>query len=83
MMYTAECTAADGGFTRQQSDQLTLLRFSQYQAHCAIDRALQKRYMRPIVVESRKTRTVLACDDRGRSAPNDTNTREVFAFYVS
>jgi acetyl-CoA C-acetyltransferase len=28
MLYTAECTAADGGFTREQCDELTLLRFS-------------------------------------------------------
>lgn len=63
MLYTAECTAVDGGFTRAQCDELTLLRFSQYQAALRDDRALQKRYLRPIVVESRKSRTVLDADE--------------------
>lgn len=63
MLYTAECTAADGGFTREQCDELTLLRFGQYQNALQEDRALQKRYMRPIVIESRKSRTVLEADE--------------------
>lgn len=63
MLYTAECTAADGGLTREQCDELTLLRFSQYQDALRNDRAVQKRYMRPIVIESRKSRSVLACDE--------------------
>lgn len=63
MLYTAECTATDGGFTREQCDELTLLRFSQYQNALRDDRALQKRYMRPIVIESRKSRKVLEADE--------------------
>jgi len=63
MLYTAECTAVDGGFTREQCDELTLLRFSQYQDALRDDRALQKRYLRPIVLESRKSKTVLAADE--------------------
>jgi acetyl-CoA acetyltransferase len=63
MLYTAECTAADGGFSRAQCDELTLLRFSQYQHALRDDRALQKRYFRPIVIESRKSRTELAMDE--------------------
>lgn len=63
MLHTAECTAVDGGFTREQCDELTLLRYSQYQNVLRDDRALQKRYLRPIVIESRKSRTVLEADD--------------------
>jgi acetyl-CoA acetyltransferase len=63
MLYTAECTAADGGFSRAQCDELTLLRFSQYQHALRGDRALQKRYLRPIVIESRKSRIELAMDE--------------------
>lgn len=63
MLYTAECTAADGGFTREQCDELTLLRAQQYQSALANDRALQKRYLRPIVIESRKSRRVLEADE--------------------
>ena len=62
MLYTAECTAADGGFTREQCDELTLLRFSQYQNALRDDRALQRRYLRPIVIESRKSKTVIEAD---------------------
>lgn len=63
MVYSAECTAADGGFTREQCDELALLRFSQYRAALNDDRALQKRYLRPVVIESRKARTVLDQDE--------------------
>jgi len=63
MLYTAECTAADGGFTREQCDELTLLRFAQYQNALRDDRALQKRYLRPIVIESRKGTIVLDADE--------------------
>lgn len=63
MMHTAECTASEGGFTREQCDELTLLRFRQYQDALRDDRALQKRYLRPVVIESRKSRTVLAADE--------------------
>jgi len=62
MLHTAECTAADGGITREQCDELTLLRFAQYQDALKDERALQKRYLRPIVIESRKSKTVLAED---------------------
>ncbi|HYP85942.1 thiolase family protein [Variovorax sp.] len=63
MLYTAECTAVDGGFTRAQCDELTLLRYGQYQDALKDDRAAQKRYLRPIVIETRKSKTVLAADE--------------------
>lgn len=63
MLYTAEGTAADGGFTRAQCDELTLLRYSQYRNALSDDRALQRRYLRPIVIESRKSKIVLEADE--------------------
>ncbi len=63
MLHTAEGTAADGGFTRQQCDELTLMRARQYQDALRDDRALQKKYMRPIVIETRKSRVELAADE--------------------
>ncbi len=63
MLHTAEATAQDGGFSREQCDELTLLRYSQYQKALRDERALQKRYLRPIVIESRKSRTVLDADE--------------------
>lgn len=62
MLFTAECTATDGGISRQQCDELTLMRYAQYQDSLKNDRALQRRYLRPIVIESRKSKVVLAED---------------------
>jgi acetyl-CoA acetyltransferase len=63
MIHTAEETAKDGGFTRAQADEVTLLRFSQYQQALADDRKLQKHYLQPIVIRHRKGETVLAQDE--------------------
>jgi acetyl-CoA C-acetyltransferase len=63
MVHTAEATARDGGFTRAQCDELTLLRHRQYQDALRDNRALQKPYMQPIVIEQRKTRLVLDADE--------------------
>lgn len=63
MVHTGEATAHDGGFTREQCDELTMLRFSQYQHALRDDRAIQKRYLQPIVVEQRKSRLVLDVDE--------------------
>ncbi|CAB3810475.1 thiolase family protein [Paraburkholderia fynbosensis] len=63
MVHTAEATARDGGFTREQCDELTLLRFNQYQHALADDRRIQRRYMQPILVPGRKTEVRLEEDD--------------------
>lgn len=63
MVHTAEATARDGGFTRAQCDELALLRYSQYRSALANDRALQKPWMQPIVISTRKGETVLAEDE--------------------
>ncbi|TFZ01316.1 thiolase family protein [Ramlibacter rhizophilus] len=63
MVHTAEATASDGGFTRAQCDELTLLRFSQYQRALADDRRAQRAYFQPIVIRQRKGERVIEADE--------------------
>ncbi|RGE47055.1 thiolase family protein [Comamonas testosteroni] len=63
MVHTAEATARDGGFSRTQCDELTLLRFNQYQSALKNEREAQKRYLQPIVITQRKGRLVLDADE--------------------
>lgn len=63
MVHTADNTARDGGFSRQACDDLALLRYAQYQDALKDDRAAQKAYFQPIVVEQRKSRLVLDQDE--------------------
>lgn len=63
MTHTAEATARDAGFTREQCDDVTLLRHRQYLDALRDDRAVQKRYLQPIVIEQRKARLVLDVDE--------------------
>jgi acetyl-CoA C-acetyltransferase len=48
MLVTGETVAAEGGFTREAIDDVTFMRFEQYQAALANDRAFQRRYMVPV-----------------------------------
>jgi acetyl-CoA C-acetyltransferase len=63
MVHTAEATARDGSISREQCDELTLLRYSQYLHALRDDRAIQKRYMQPIVIEQRKSSLVIEADE--------------------
>jgi acetyl-CoA acetyltransferase family protein len=62
MLTTAEKVASDGGTTRQELDDLTLLRYEQYQRSLADDRAFQRRYMVAVHVPSRKQTVVVDAD---------------------
>ena len=62
MIDTAEAVAADGDFSRQALDDLTLLRYEQYQRALADDRAFQRRYMQPVVIQKGKHRIEVDCD---------------------
>lgn len=62
MYSTAENTAADAGFTRQQIDELTLQRYEQYTRALDNDREFQKRYMVPVRIPGRKADTFLEED---------------------
>lgn len=48
MLATAENTACDGAMARQELDDLTLLRWQQYQRALADDRRFQRQYMQPV-----------------------------------
>jgi len=62
MYDTAENTAADGGFSRSQVDDLTLLRYEQYEAALANDSAFHRRYFVPVRIPGRKGDTWLEED---------------------
>lgn len=54
MTATAEYVAADGRFSREAIDDMTMLRYEQYQRGMADDRAFQRRYMQPIVLTGKR-----------------------------
>lgn len=59
---TAENTAADAGFTRSQLDELSLMRYEQYQSVLADDRAIQREYMVPVRIPKRRGEDWLEAD---------------------
>ncbi len=65
MVETAENVARDGGFTKEQCDELALRRYEQYQEALADDRAFQKRYMFPAEVTVARKKTKLVEEDEG------------------
>mgnify|MGYP000954076852 CR=1 FL=1 len=65
MTITAENVAKEGGFTREQADELLLRRYEQYQMALADDRAFQKRYMFPVEVKINKKKTIVIDADEG------------------
>jgi acetyl-CoA acetyltransferase family protein len=54
MVRTAEKVASEGGFSREEADEVTLLRHEQYAAALADDRAFQRRYLVPVEVPRRR-----------------------------
>lgn len=63
MLATAENVAREAGITRAQQDEMTLLRYAQYQDALANDRAFQKRYMLPVELRRGKKVDVVAEDE--------------------
>jgi acetyl-CoA acetyltransferase family protein len=63
MVHTADGTARDAEFTRQQCDELTLMRFAQYQDALKDDRRVQRQYFQPIRVLQRKSEMVVDADE--------------------
>lgn len=59
MVVTGDNVAREAGITRQECDDLKVLRYEQYETALADDRAFQRRYMVPIEVQvGRKTVTL-------------------------
>ncbi len=65
MLGTAEGVAAQAGMTREQLDEVTLLRYEQYQTALAEDCAFQRRYMIPALVPSKKGDPTIVEADEG------------------
>ena len=62
MIDTAEGVAQEGGFTREELDALTLLRYQQYAQALADDRTFQRRYMQPVVIQKGRQRIEVDSD---------------------
>jgi acetyl-CoA acetyltransferase len=62
MLQTAERVAAEGGFIKEQLDELTALRYEQYERALAGDRAFQRRWMVPITVGSGRRTSEIDAD---------------------
>jgi acetyl-CoA C-acetyltransferase len=65
MAATAERVAAEAGLTRESLDEVTLLRYQQYQAALAGDRAFQRGYMVPVTLPGRRGEPVVIDSDVG------------------
>ncbi len=65
MIETAENVGKEGGFTKEQCDELTLRRYEQYLDALANDREFQKRYMFPAEVTVTRKKKKLVEEDEG------------------
>jgi acetyl-CoA C-acetyltransferase len=54
MTATAEAVAAEAGMTKEELDDLTLVRYQQYRDALADDRAFQRPWMVPVTIERRR-----------------------------
>jgi len=65
MIVTAENVARENGFTREQADDLVLIRYEQYKQALTDDRAFQRRYMFSVEVKVSRKETKLVEADEG------------------
>jgi acetyl-CoA acetyltransferase family protein len=65
MIATAEHVCEEEGISRQEQDEVTLLRYEQYQQALADNRAFQRRYMVPAGIPGRHGETTLVEEDSG------------------
>ncbi|WHZ10070.1 MAG: acetyl-CoA acetyltransferase [Burkholderiaceae bacterium] len=65
MVATAENVARDGRMTRQALDELTLMRWRQYQDALADDRRAQRSWMQPVSIARGKGKTLVVETDEG------------------
>src|SRR5699024_6711957 len=63
MIAAGDLVGREGGFTRQQADELKVLRHEQYTSALAEGRAFQKRYMVPVEVGSGRRAVTLETDE--------------------
>ena len=78
MVATAEAVAAEGGFTREQLDAVTLMRYDQYARALDHDRAFQRRYMVAAAVPTgRRGETIMVDADEGVHATTAESLRSL------
>ena len=65
MIQTAENVAKEHGITREQVDAVTLRRYEQYKDALADDRAFQKCYMYPLMINVSRKKTIMFEADEG------------------
>jgi acetyl-CoA C-acetyltransferase len=65
MVDTAEAVAAEAGIERAELDDLTLLRYSQYEQALAGERAFQRAWMVPVTVSRRGRDPLVVDEDEG------------------
>ena len=65
MIQTAENVARETGVTREQCDELVLVRYEQYMDGLANDREFQKKYMFPVNIQLSKKKTITIEADEG------------------
>jgi acetyl-CoA acetyltransferase family protein len=65
MVATAEAVAADAGFTKDELDDLTLVRYEQYREALADDRAFQRPWMVPVTIARRRGAPLVVDADEG------------------
>jgi acetyl-CoA acetyltransferase len=68
MIETAENVAKEAGITREQCDEVALMRYGQYAQSLAHDRAFQKKYMFPVRIKVSRKKTVTVEEDEGVTA---------------
>ena len=71
MLATAERVAEQGGFAKEELDELTLRRYRQYEDALAEDRAFQQRWMVPITAGSRRSPIEIGADHGVRPVTAD------------
>lgn len=71
MIAAGEAVAGEMGATRDEVDDLTALRWEQYTAALADDRAFQKRYMVPVEIAQKKGALVVEADEGIRPKERD------------
>jgi acetyl-CoA acetyltransferase len=65
MVGTAEAVAREADLSKEELDEVTLLRYEQYGAALADDRAFQRRWMVPVEVPAGRRQTRLVEEDQG------------------
>ncbi|MBR0085555.1 MAG: thiolase family protein, partial [Lachnospiraceae bacterium] len=63
MLTTAENVAKECGFTREEADDMTIMRYEQYQKALENDRAFQKKYMIPVKIKVKKEIRMIEADE--------------------